>query len=46
MRIILPSLVTIINSESSFTARIATTLPVFLVVFMLITPLTPRFVSR
>src|SRR5579863_2534986 len=46
MRMILPSLVTIIRSESSFTERIATTLPVFPVVFMLMTPLPPRAVSR
>src|SRR5579884_3753881 len=38
MRIILPSRVTIISSESSFTDKIATTLPVLRVVFMLITP--------
>ena len=39
-------LVMIIRSESSFTDRIATTLPVLLVVFMLMTPLPPRAVRR
>ena len=46
MRMILPFLVMIIRSESSFTERTPTTLPILLVVFMLMTPLPPRAVSR